>query len=158
VEAHCTDCSVFNQLISLALAKKISALRTKEFLRERGARKPAYHLRGRIVLSDGKPIANGMTVTISSEKAFDSQTATLPPSGRFEFVGLAEGRVFASVKGYAPPPVAPVSIKGSQVTLKRNFSPNQTLKERTKLRFVASQSINDQTEAWNVLEVVSVSS
>jgi uncharacterized GH25 family protein len=75
--------------------------------------KPAYHLRGRVVLSDGKPVADGMRVTISSENAFDSQTATLPPDGRFEFVGLAGGSysIFASVKGYSPPPMAPVSFK-----------------------------------------------
>ncbi len=75
--------------------------------------KAAYHLRGQVVLSDGRPIANGMTVTISSETAFDSQTATLPSDGRFEFVGLAAGRysIFASVKGYSPTPMAPVSVK-----------------------------------------------
>jgi Carboxypeptidase regulatory-like domain len=76
--------------------------------------KPAYHLRGKVVLSDGKAIPNGMRVTISSESAFDSQTATLPPDGHFEFVGLAAGdyAVWASVKGYSPPPIAPVSVKG----------------------------------------------
>lgn len=75
--------------------------------------KPGYHLHGRVVLSDGKPIKDGMTVTISSEEAFDSQTVTLPSTGTFEFIGLAPGSysVFASVKGYSPPPMAPVSIK-----------------------------------------------
>lgn len=75
--------------------------------------RPAYHLRGRIVLSDGKPIADGMTVTISSETAYDSQTQSLPPGGRFEFSGLAAGdySIFASVRGYSPPPVAPVSVR-----------------------------------------------
>jgi hypothetical protein len=67
--------------------------------------KPAHRLRGKVVLSDGKPIPNGMRVTISSERAWDDQTATLPPGGQFEFVGLAAGNysVFASVKGYALP-------------------------------------------------------
>jgi len=75
--------------------------------------KPAYHLRGRVVLSDDQPIANGMKITVKSEKAFDFQTATLPPNGRFEFVGLAAGNylIWASVKGYSPPPMAPVSSK-----------------------------------------------
>lgn len=75
--------------------------------------KPAYHLRGRVVLSDGKPIAKGMRVTISAKKAWDSQTASLPPSGRFEFVGLAAGKysIFASVKGYSRRPMRPVSFK-----------------------------------------------
>jgi hypothetical protein len=67
--------------------------------------KPAYHLGGRVALSDGKPIANGMRVTISSERAWDSQTAALPASGHFEFLGLAAGEysIFASVKGYSAP-------------------------------------------------------
>jgi uncharacterized GH25 family protein len=64
--------------------------------------KPAHHLRGRVVLSDGKPIPEGMRVTISPESAWDTQTAILPPDGRFEFLGLAAGSysVWASVKGY----------------------------------------------------------
>jgi hypothetical protein len=37
----------------------------------------------------------------------------LPPSGRFEFAGLAPGgySIFASAKGYSPPPMAPVSVE-----------------------------------------------
>jgi hypothetical protein len=64
--------------------------------------KPAHSLRGRVVLSDGRQIPDGMRVTISSEQAKDSQTALLPPDGRFEFVGLSTGNysVLASVKGY----------------------------------------------------------
>jgi uncharacterized GH25 family protein len=74
--------------------------------------KPAHHLRGRVVLSDGKPIPNGMRVTIGSELAWDSQTAMLPPDGRFEFFGLASGdySVFASVKGYSLAKT-PISVK-----------------------------------------------
>ena len=65
---------------------------------------PAYRLRGRVVLSDSKPIPDGMRVTISSEKAFDTQTATLPSNGAFEFIGLAADSysIFTSVKGYSP--------------------------------------------------------
>lgn len=64
--------------------------------------KSAHRLSGRVVLSDGKPIPDGMRVTISSERAWDDQTAMLPPDGRFEFHGLAAGNysVFASVRGY----------------------------------------------------------
>lgn len=51
--------------------------------------KPAYRLRGNVGLSDGKPIPDGMRVTMSSESAWDDQTATLPPDGDFEFLGLA---------------------------------------------------------------------
>lgn len=75
--------------------------------------RPAYYLRGRVLLSDGKAIPNGMRVTVSSESAFDSQTISLPPDGAFQFVGLAAGDydVFASVKGYSSPPLPPVSVK-----------------------------------------------
>jgi len=74
--------------------------------------RPAHRLQGRVVLSDGKPIPDGMRVTISSERASDTQTAMLPPEGRFEFVGLATGSysVFASVKGYTLPET-PVSVE-----------------------------------------------
>ena len=89
--------------------------------------KPAYHLRGQVVLSDGKPIADGMRVTISSEKAFDSQTATLPGSGSFEFVGLAADNysIFASVKGYSPPPMAPVSVKDKERIIRARRGPRE---------------------------------
>jgi hypothetical protein len=67
--------------------------------------KPAYRLRGKVILSDGKPIPDGMRVNISSVSAWDDQTASLPPDGHFEFLGLAAGdySVFASVKGYSLP-------------------------------------------------------
>jgi Carboxypeptidase regulatory-like domain len=74
--------------------------------------RPAYHLRGTVVLSDGKQIPDGMRVTISSETAWDNQTTVLHSDGRFEFNGLAAGdySVFASVKGYSLPKT-PVSVK-----------------------------------------------
>ena len=78
--------------------------------------KPAHRLRGRVVLSDGKPIPDGMRVRISSERAWHDQTAMLPPDGRFEFLGLAVGNyaVFVSVKGYTLPKVpGPVERKGA---------------------------------------------
>jgi protocatechuate 3,4-dioxygenase beta subunit len=73
--------------------------------------KPAHRLRGRVVLSDGKPILDGMRLIISSERAWDSQTTLLPPNGRFEFTGLAAGSysVFASVKGYVSLPTTRTS-------------------------------------------------
>jgi hypothetical protein len=60
------------------------------------------HLRGRVVLSDDKPITDGMRVYISADGIADSQTALLQPNGGFEFTGLAPGKylVWASVKGY----------------------------------------------------------
>lgn len=63
--------------------------------------KPCHRLRGRVVLSDGKPIPDGMRMTIGSDRTFDSQTAMLAADGRFEFGGLRSDSysVFASVKG-----------------------------------------------------------
>jgi len=64
--------------------------------------RPAYTLRGKIVLSDGKPIPPDMRLFLSSDRGADSQTLTLPPDGLFEFRGLARGvyRLLPSVKGY----------------------------------------------------------
>jgi hypothetical protein len=63
---------------------------------------PTLRFRGRVVLSDGNAIRPGMRITVSSEKAFDSQTAILASDGSFEFGGLARGSytLFASVRGY----------------------------------------------------------
>lgn len=65
---------------------------------------PGFRLRGKVVLSDGKSIADGMRVFISADTTQDSQTALLRPDGSFEFAGLASGKyvVAASVKGYRP--------------------------------------------------------
>ena len=64
--------------------------------------KPGHRFRGQVILSDGKPIPEGMRMIISSDRAWDTQTATLGFDGRFEFVGLAIGdySISPSVKGY----------------------------------------------------------
>jgi hypothetical protein len=66
---------------------------------------PGHRLRGKVVLSDGKSIADGMRVFISADSTQDSQTAMLRPDGSFEFAGLVPGkyRVSASVRGYRAP-------------------------------------------------------
>ena len=79
--------------------------------------KRAYRLRGKVVLSDGKPVPEGMRVTISSERTRDNQTTSLSADGHFEFAGLASGKysLFASVKGYHLPngkPQIEASIDG----------------------------------------------
>ncbi len=53
--------------------------------------KPAYTLRGKIVLSDGRPIPPDMRVTLSSDRGVDSQMTVLAGDGGFEFKGLASG-------------------------------------------------------------------
>jgi len=84
-----------------------------------------HRLRGRVVLADGRPIADGMRVFLTPQcqacgeevkyelgsggsvlrRSFalmDSQSVLLGPDGRFEFKGLASGpyQIMASVKSY----------------------------------------------------------
>jgi hypothetical protein len=47
-------------------------------------------------------MAEGMRVTISATRGFDSQTVIIGRDGSFEFAGLATGEheIFTSVRGY----------------------------------------------------------
>jgi hypothetical protein len=67
--------------------------------------KRAYHVRGKVVLSDGKPVPDGMRIIVSSELNRDSQLAPVNTDGRFECEGLAAGKysLYPSVKGYELP-------------------------------------------------------
>jgi hypothetical protein len=62
----------------------------------------AHMLKGRVVLSDGKPIPPGMRVTVGADQAWDNQMAEIGADGSFEFHGLPAGvyGVHPSVKGY----------------------------------------------------------
>jgi hypothetical protein len=64
--------------------------------------KPGVHVRGTILASDNKPIADGMRVTLSSKTVWDAQTVPLAFDGHFEFSNVAVGKyvINASVKGY----------------------------------------------------------
>jgi len=64
--------------------------------------KHAHRLQGKVILSDGKQVPEGMRVTISSTLTRDYQTALISAEGRFAFAGLAAGDYYliASVKGY----------------------------------------------------------
>ena len=53
--------------------------------------KPAHTLRGKIVLSDGKPIPPDMRINLFADRASDSQSVVIDREGRFEFKGLATG-------------------------------------------------------------------
>jgi hypothetical protein len=64
----------------------------------------ANALRGKVVLSDGKPIPPDMHVTLSSDAAFDSQIVPLAKDGSFEFLGLSKAvySIAPGVRGYKP--------------------------------------------------------
>ncbi len=65
---------------------------------------PGHRVSGRVVLTDGKPIPDGMRIRLSAKRAWDDQTHELPPDGRFEFVGLPtdDFSISPAVKGYQP--------------------------------------------------------
>jgi hypothetical protein len=67
--------------------------------------RPGHRFRGKITLSDGTAIPEGMRVTISAKQAWDSQTATIGPDGSFEFKNVPTGKfdLSPSVKGYTLP-------------------------------------------------------
>ena len=64
--------------------------------------KPGLTLRGKVILSDGKPIPPDMRFNLFCDRASDSQSMVMPPDGSFEFKGLASGvyEVQPSVRGY----------------------------------------------------------
>lgn len=63
---------------------------------------PGHRLRGKVTLSDGAAIGDGMRLTINSARGQDSQTVPIGRDGRFEFSNLPTGKysLFASVRGY----------------------------------------------------------
>jgi hypothetical protein len=68
--------------------------------------RPGYKLTGRLVLADGKPLPADTRILASREGAWDSQTATVGPDGRFSFSGLPPERLSLStnIRGYHPSP------------------------------------------------------
>jgi hypothetical protein len=62
-----------------------------------------YRLQGKVILSDSKPMPDGMRVIITSNRTWDSQIALLDKDGRFMFVGLPKGEYLISpaVRGYS---------------------------------------------------------
>jgi uncharacterized GH25 family protein len=64
--------------------------------------KPGFHFRGTVVVSDNKPIPDGMRVILSSGTVWDSQIVPLATDGHFEFTSIPAGKytISASVKGY----------------------------------------------------------
>ncbi len=66
--------------------------------------RPAYTLRGKVVLPDGKPIPPDMHITLSADAGFDSQIAAVAEDGSFEFRGLSKGvySIAPGIRGYKP--------------------------------------------------------
>ncbi len=64
--------------------------------------KAAHILRGKVLLSDGKPITPDMHITLSADRARDSQIAAIASDGSFEFRALPSGvyELDPGVKGY----------------------------------------------------------
>jgi uncharacterized GH25 family protein len=62
----------------------------------------AYSLRGKIVLSDDKPIPPDMHMTLGSDRGWDSQITAINQDGTFTFKALAKGvySLIPAVKGY----------------------------------------------------------
>lgn len=68
--------------------------------------KPAFTLRGKVVLSDGSAIPPNTRVTLgASDWYWDTQMATLAPDGSFEFKGLSSGiyTVGSATRNYRVP-------------------------------------------------------
>ena len=63
-----------------------------------------YRLGGKITLTDGAAIADGMRITIGAKDVWDSQTVVIGRDGRFEFRGIPAGQyeISTSVRGYHP--------------------------------------------------------
>jgi hypothetical protein len=64
--------------------------------------RPGYRLGGKVELSDGAVIADGMRITIGAKDVWDSQTVMIGRDGRFGFFGIPAGKyeISPSVRGY----------------------------------------------------------
>lgn len=63
---------------------------------------PGHKLAGKVTLSDGSQIPDGMRITLGSRDAWDSQTVIIGRDGHFEFTGIPTGSydINPSVRGY----------------------------------------------------------
>jgi hypothetical protein len=68
---------------------------------------PGHRVGGRVTLSGGAAMRDGMRITISASYGgvWDNQTVTIGRDGRFEFAGVPAGKyeIFPSVRGYRLP-------------------------------------------------------
>jgi hypothetical protein len=67
---------------------------------------PAFHIRGRIALSDGKPIPAHTRVLVGREQAWDSQIIEADANGAFSAIGIPRGviKINASIPNYRDSP------------------------------------------------------
>jgi hypothetical protein len=86
---------------------------------------PGFHLAGKLVLADGKPVPAGTRVAISRQEAWDYQQAVVDKDGGFAFEGLPPERysLSANVRGYRP------SAKNASLDLLNRFGLLGTVKE-----------------------------
>jgi hypothetical protein len=79
----------------------------------------AETLRGKVLLSDGRPIPADTQILLSADRAWDSQSMPIGADGWFEFKGLSKGvyEVAPSVKGYRLP-----DAREPEVLVNRNVS------------------------------------
>lgn len=63
---------------------------------------PGHRLRGKITLSNGAQIPDGMRITMAADRVWDSQTVVIGHDGTFEFSNVPTGKyeIFPSVRGY----------------------------------------------------------
>lgn len=63
---------------------------------------PGHRMGGKVTLSDGAAMAEGMRITLGAKDVWDNQTVMIGRDGRFEFAGVPAGKieVFPSVRGY----------------------------------------------------------
>ncbi len=64
--------------------------------------RPAHRVRGRIIVSDGKPLPPDVHLTLLGNDGFDSQVGDVSRDGHFEFKGLPKGvvRLSPGARGY----------------------------------------------------------
>ncbi len=82
---------------------EVSTSKEGEFLDKiRLPTQSAYSLTGKVVLTDGHPMPEGMRLTLSSDRIWDTQTVTLNKDGSFEIKNVPNGDfcISPSVKGY----------------------------------------------------------
>jgi hypothetical protein len=100
---------------------EISTSQERQYLdRVHLAAEPAHVVTGKVSLSDGRPMPEGMRLTLASAMVWDSQIVMLNRDGSFQIDNVPDGDfcILTSVKGYEPRSVPnsdcdlPVNVAG----------------------------------------------